>query len=280
MFSIFLIMALELSEQDLTLSLLNEHSEHLDNLIKRGTYDKWRVYKESYLTGTNTSFIGKEDFESIEVKHGISIPNEIKYFYKEIGCPKDDFYYQISRMLNADNQMISMLQYSEGFAKTLIQYYLNLSSVELTLLSKEVEAFDEMELYKSYTSLLEYLLLETQGFYDFRKQKFNIPALQKVYETFDNKDNLIVHLFVTWIHCGGAGGIILNTNKSGYSGGCMHGEGLKIEINGTEYMYNSNCFAASEKHYLIPHREAILKDLEQIRKFVSKKTWLGPFKRL
>lgn len=273
-------MAIQLSESDLTLSLLNEHREHIDKLIKRDAYDKWKKYKETHLMDASISFIGKEDFHSIEVKHGISIPNEIKYFYQEIGCPKDDFYYQICRMLNADNQMISMFQYSEEFARTLIQYYLNLSSVELTLLSKEIEAFDELELYKSYTSILEYLLFETQGFYDFRKQRFNIPTLQKIYETFDNKDNLIVHLFVTWIHCGGAGGIILNTNKNGYSGGCMHGEGLKIVIDGTEYMYNSNCFVASEKHYLIPHKEAILKDLEQLRKFVNKRIWIGPFKRL
>ncbi|WP_028980656.1 hypothetical protein [Sporocytophaga myxococcoides] len=273
-------MALELSEQDLTLSLLNEHREHLDNLIKRNTYDKWKKYKETNLTDANISCISKEDFDSIEAKHGISIPKEIKYFYQEIGCPKDDFYYQINRMISADNQLILMFQYSEAFATALIQYYLKLSNVELILLSKEIEAIDERGLYKSYTDTLEYLLSETQDFYDFRKQRFNIPFLQKIYETFDNKDNLLVHLFVTWIHCGGAGGVILNTNKKGYLGGCVHGDWLKITIDGTDYWYNSNCFVNTEKHYLIPHKEAIIKDLELIRKFINKKTWIGPFKRL
>ncbi|MBO9702043.1 MAG: hypothetical protein J7604_17680 [Sporocytophaga sp.] len=260
--------------------LIEEHKAHVEALIKRNTYKQWKQYKEIHQTDNNSAFIRKEDFESIEVKHSISIPEDIKYFYQEIGGNQDDFYFQINRMLSADNQLMLMFQYSEAFATALIQYYLKLSSVELTLLSKEIEAFDETKLYKSYSSLLEYLLLESQGFYDLRKQKFNIPILQKIYETFDNKDNLIIHLFVSWIHCGGAGGIILNTNKCGYSGGFMHGEGLKITIDGTEYMYNSNCFIATEKHYLISYKETILKDLEQIRKFVMKRTWVGPFKRL
>lgn len=245
---------------------LTVHNELSTILKKKGIYNAWINYKR-LKWGDKIVQIDKEDFTRIEAKYHFVIPEDIRYFYEEIGAEKNDFHYQMNRLLNYEDQVISCFQYTEEFAVKLITEYNKLNDLGKSQVKEQITEFDTRQNRNGWASDLEYLLMEDDFFFDLKTKSFKIPFLQKIFDSLNNNTDLIIHVFITWIHCGGAGGIILNTERKGFNGGLMHGYGQEVVIDGITYTYNSNYYPKSENYHLLAFKNHILAELHEIKQF-------------
>jgi hypothetical protein len=106
---------------------------------------------------------------------------------------------------------------------------------------KSKNLYDKWFGYKSSNLHDNNVLIEFSDFEFIEKENyFSISFLQKIYADLNSNFDLIIENFFTWCHCGGAGGIVLNSFRKGYDGGEQWGEGLTISYKGKEFDYKSN----------------------------------------
>ncbi len=69
----------------------------------------------------NRTYIDNQDFTLFKEKFKIGFPDEIIYFYSQIGCEDNDFTRQFKYNLENDVKPIMLLHYSENFAKLICE---------------------------------------------------------------------------------------------------------------------------------------------------------------
>lgn len=225
--------------KDYTLEKLSQYESLIEKVKSKNLYDKWFGYKSSNLHDNNV-LIEFSDFEFIEKENNIRFPSYIKLFYSNIGCKESDFHYQVKRMNTDKNQGLLEYQYSEEFATKIVQEYFESSVDKKEDINKEIRFVDNNKALASYENDLCFLLWEGLEFYNKKENYFSISFLQKIYADLNSNFDLIIENFFTWCHCGGAGGIVLNSFRKGYDGGEQWGEGLTISYKGKEFDYKSN----------------------------------------
>jgi hypothetical protein len=202
---------------------------------------------------TLTGKITTETFKYLEMKYGISFPEEIVSAYLQNPDVENDFANMIRRVYQAGEEPRIMLQISSRFAIGLIEAFDALTDVERTELENEIEALDKLN-YNEYPSGIEYLLVEGIGFYDLKRDTFTLSIVQRVYEQFNRDHHLLKIGFLCWIHCGGWGHVIIRGMNSGFDGGGMHGHYLEVEYKGKKYAYSSNYYEQSERPHEVKLR--------------------------
>jgi len=240
----------------------------IEKVNHKKLFKEWLEYKREKIQGDRV-LIESEKFNFIESRYNIRFPDYIKFFYSNIGCKESDFHYQINRMFNAENQTLLDYQYTEEFATVIVQEYLKKTIDEKEIIHEEIKSVDKDGALMSYDSDLKYLLWEGLAFFNKDKNVFTIPFLQKTYFDLNSDPDLVIENFFTWCHCGGAGGIVLNTSRSGYNAGEQWGDGLTITCNGKEYDYKSNFHLSRSDFHLTEFIDEIESETIYLERFLQ-----------
>lgn len=256
--------------KDYILGKLSCYNDLIEKVKHDGIFNEWQNYK-NYRVQSDRALIASDKFDFIESKYKIKFPDYIKFFYSNIGCKESDFHYQINRMFNAENQSLIEYQYTEELATSIINEYLKMTVNNREIIHQEIKSFDKNGALITYESDLDYLLWEGLIFFNKEKNEFAIPFLQKIYNNLNSDPELIIENFFTWVHCGGGGGIVLNTLRSGYNAGEMWGEGLKITTKEKKYTYKSNFHINNCDFHLNEFVDLIESDIICLEKFLKKK---------
>lgn len=209
---------------------------------------------------TNRGYISNQDFTLFKEKFKIGFPDEIIYFYSQIGCEDNDFTRQFKYNLENDVKPIMLLHYSENFAKLICEEYFKLNDRQRASLIELTKEISQGGFHPESQEVVQYILLEPLTFFDFEKDRFSIDFLESIYRK-DCNDSLLEKSWTTWAHCGGCGAIILNTSRKGFDGGEQFGTFHEIEHDGKKYEYRSNYWKHLEKHHLEAYRD-LLEDQE------------------
>jgi hypothetical protein len=210
----------------------------------------------------NRIYIGEEDFDLFSKKYNIKFPDEIVYFYSQIGCQENDFTRQIKHNLEMDIKPQILIHFSENFAQLICAEYFKLNDAQRASLSIEIEQLSNGGFQAQTQEAIQYILTEGPLFYEFDEDCFSFTFLNTVYKE-NYHDSLLIKSLVLWTHCGGCGSIILNTNKKGFNSGEMFGHFLEIENQGKKYEYGSNYWINLEEHHLEEYRDYIEKQVIQ-----------------
>lgn len=208
----------------------------------------------------NRIYIDNQDFALFKEKFKVEFPDELIYFYSQIGCEDNDFTRQFKYNLENDVKPIMLLHYSENFAKLICEEYFKLNDGEKASLIQLTEKISKGGFHPELQEVVQYILLEPLTFFDFEKGRFSIDFLESIYKKYYD-DSLLEKSWTTWAHCGGCGSIILNTSRKGFDGGEQFGTFHEIEYNGKKYEYRSNYWKHLEKHHLEAYRD-LLEDQE------------------
>lgn len=193
-------------------------------------------------------YLTEEDFLKFEIQKSISIPNDIKYFYKRIGLDKPNDFYRTVKQDTANTKY--EIQIEAKLALQLVKNYFLLSPDYITEVSKQIELYDTEKERQVCNSDIEYILIEGVRLYELKNNRFLIPFIQKTYEELGSDKYLLKIIIGTWAHCGGWGGIIVDGKNKSFDGGGPHSHFLEIEYKGENYEYNSNFYARAESHHL------------------------------
>ena len=256
--------------KDYIIDKLYQCKNLIEEVKHKKKFNEWIEYKSERIQ-VDRVLIESEKFTFIESKYNIIFPDYIKFFYSNIGCKESDLHYQANRMFNAENQELIEYQYTEEFATAIVQEYLKLTIVKKEIIHQEIKSLDKDGSLISYESDLDYLLWEGLVFFNKSKNVFTIPFLQSIYVNLDSDPNLVIENFFTWCHCGGAGGIVLNTSRSGYNASEQWGTGLIIKNNGKEYCYKSNYHQSRCDFHLTEFSAEIESEIIYLETFLKRK---------
>jgi hypothetical protein len=263
-------MQAEKNETEGIKTLLQEFSGLLKQIKSAGKENEWIKYDQA-VSGRIVFRVADEIFGKIYRIYGISLPEEIRFFYQSIGS-YDDYGQYLHNRSGKDQFCKLAFQYSEEFAAALITEYKNLDKWGKIKVSKTIESYDQKSKRFLFPTDLQYLLLGDDNFFDLSSNQFKIPILQKVYELSGRDSESFRIVFVDNPGEYGAGtGIIVNTSKAGFKAECFDDCGRKIVVNRVEYQYCSNVSENSEQHYLVQYRERIEIALKNIRNFAGTK---------
>lgn len=187
---------------------------------------------------------------AVEMALNYPLPKEIRSFYVGLKRTSNDLTSTIENVYSQKSKPSIIIQISSNLAKRVISNFLKLSSREISDLDEAINCFDKESL-QGFDNTLSYLLIDGVNFYDVNTNKFQLPIINRAYEDIESNRNELKIIMLTWAHCGGWGGLILNGIKAGFDGGGMHGHYLEVEHEGQKYEYNSNFYEHMEKHHLI-----------------------------
>lgn len=249
------------------LQLLETHIKRTKEYIATGKYREWVEFKSQQIDQEKVKFVKASRVSEIERVYSISIPGEIKYFYEEVGTEKFyDFIHTVDKYFERKEKLLIATQFSKVFAQHILETYLSKSDTEKEYISSEIEIHDTAKSKSPHTSDLFFLMVESCIYFDWSNNKFTLPFLQKEYERLGSDKNLLNHILITWCHCGGCGGILLNTPKKGFEAICEGDEDM-IKYNGEEYPFCNSPYNDQLKHHLEEYKTEIERDLSLMSKF-------------
>lgn len=190
-----------------------------------------------------------DTFSKIEAKFGFTFPTEIMAAYLKNQGLKTDLAATIRAIGEKGYKPEFIVQISTKFAIAIIHEFQALTPLQRDALAAEIIKLDELN-YRQYDEASEYLLIDGPHLYDIPTDTFTLSIIQQTYEKLNKDQDLIKAGLLTWAHCGGWGHLIIRGKNTGFDGGGMHGEYLKVEHEGRLYGYSSNCFENMEVHHL------------------------------
>lgn len=94
--------------------------------------------------------------------------------------------------------------------------------------------------------LIEEILCHSND-YDYTKNRFKFPLIQKAYENLNSNYLLMKVILILSGDCGGESGIIVRGKNVGFDIGYQHDQSSQIEFNGMTYEYNGYFFENYER---------------------------------
>lgn len=198
----------------------------------------------------------KSQFELFTRHTGIDIPkNVINCYLGKYGN------YEFIRLFKANFDSIEKDYYPELRVLISEKFVLEILKVIYSFPKEEIynTLFSNLEMYNSFyegkkmTNSLdsEKLLIEELLYfindYDYRKNQFKFPLIQKAFENLDSNPNVMKVILILYGSCGDEGGIIIRGKNLGYDSSLAHGESSEIEFNEEVFQYEGFSFEKFER---------------------------------
>lgn len=178
----------------------------------------------------------------------IQIPQNIKENYLNDRNNNSEFVRLFKSNFDSikkDNYPDLRILISERFAIEILKLIYNYPKQErYNILFQELEMYDIFYKGKKMANNLdsEKLLIEEILFYvshyDYRKNQFKFPLIQRAYKNLDSNPDEMKVILILYASCGGEGGIIVRGKNLGYDSGYAYHESSEIEFNDEVFEYD------------------------------------------
>lgn len=246
-----------------------DHKNLLEQIKENQKWLKqWQQYKKKLKSNEDFYIFDNELFTQIENDYHIVFPNNIKYFYTEIGSDKDDTNIQLRYIEQKKGQYYFHYFFTESFVKKIIDEYQTLTIQEQEILHVELLDSYEQRL-KDYSSDLEFMLCCLMDYYDEKNNHFRISLIQNIYVKNNFDSNLLYKVLLTWCHCGGCGMLFLNSEKQQYISCFSYGYLTTFEYQNKSYEYCGLHYQIDSHFFSDSVDKAIFSDIKKMVEIIK-----------